>query len=108
MTQHIDAFLNTCLTVTADGSLVSLDEFEGLYVYWCSHQDDDVLETAEVLDLLTPAGVELTQRNGVDYVEGLLLTGPVAAEFILSCEFSGAWGQPDSLELAELREVATA
>ncbi|MUK01706.1 hypothetical protein GM708_07025 [Vibrio cholerae] len=108
MTQHIDAFLNTCLTVTADGSLVSLDEFEGLYVYWCSTHDEDALETSEVLGLLASEGVESTQRNGVDYVEGLLLTGPVAVEFILSCDFSGAWGQPDSMELADLREVATA
>lgn len=108
MIQHIQEFLQHCTTVTADGSLASLDELEGLYVYWCSLTGTEALETDAVLDGLRLLGLEGTQRNGVDYVEGLLLTGPVMADFILACEFTGVWGQPDLVDLAAVREVATA
>ncbi|MHA7279091.1 hypothetical protein ACX80H_04985 [Arthrobacter sp. MDT2-2] len=128
MTQHIDDFLHDCTTVTADGSLVSVDEVEGLYLYWRSLRaadstpdrvedstddsaDDsaeDSTETAAVLDALYARGVEPIQRNGVDYVEGLVLTGPVMAEFIVACDFVGAWGQPELWDLAAVREVVTA
>jgi hypothetical protein len=128
MTQHIDDFLHDCTTVTADGSLVSVDEVEGLYLYWRSLRaagstpdrvensaddstDDsaeDSTETAAVLDALYARGVEPIQRNGVDYVEGLVLTGPVMAEFIVACDFAGVWGQPELWDLAAVREVVTA
>lgn len=108
MPQHIHDFLHACTTVTADGSLASLDEFEGLYVYWCSLREEEAVETAAVVDMLRPDGVETTQRDGVEYLEGLLLTGPVMAEFIVSCEFSGAWGRPDLVDRAVVREVVTA
>lgn len=108
MMQHIQDFLQQCTTVTADGSLVSLDELEGLYVYWCSLGGKDVRETEAVLDELRLHGLETAQRHGVDYVEGLVLAGPVMADFILACHFTGAWGQPDLMDLAPVREVVTA
>ncbi|MDN4610856.1 hypothetical protein [Arthrobacter burdickii] len=124
MTQHTDDFLHDCTTVTADGSLVSVDEVEGLYLYWRSlraadssgdrvddstrDSTDDSVETAAVLDALYARGVEPIQRNGVDYVEGLVLTGPVVADFIVVCDFAGVWGQPELWELAAVQEVVTA
>lgn len=109
MTQHIAPFLQDCITVTADGSLVSLDELEGLYLYWCSTRADAPLETEDLVTvLLTQQGVERTQRDGVDCVEGLVLTGGVMAEFILTGDFTGAWGRPDLWDLATARQVATA
>ncbi|MHA7285313.1 hypothetical protein ACX80I_03470 [Arthrobacter sp. MDT3-44] len=120
MTQHIDDFLHDCITVTADGSLVSIDEVEGLYLYWSSLRaadstegssgvsTDDSPDTAAVLEALYARGVEPIQRDGVDYVEGLILTGPVMADFIVACDFSGVWGQPELWDLAAVREVVTA
>jgi hypothetical protein len=120
MTQHTDDFLHDCTTVTADGSLVSVDEVEGLYLYWRSlraadssgdrvdDSTDDSVETAAVLDALYARGVEPIQRNGVDYVEGLVLTGPVVADFIVACDFPGVWGQPELWDLAAVQEVVTA
>jgi hypothetical protein len=108
MTQHIDDFLLACTTVTADGSLASVDEVEGLYGYWCSLTSSDALETGVVLEALHARGVEPAQRDGVDYVEGLVLTGPVMTDFILAVDFAGAWGHPDTRDSAVLREVATA
>ncbi|OUM39974.1 hypothetical protein [Arthrobacter sedimenti] len=136
MTQHIDDFLHDCTTVTADGSLVSVDEVEGLYLYWCSlraadstgnrgedsteESTEDLVEdsledfteesaeTAAVLDAVYARGVEPIQRDGVDYVEGLVLTGPVMADFIVACDFAGVWGHPELCDLAAVREVVTA
>lgn len=107
MTQNIDQFLQDCSTFTADGSLTSFDELEGLYLYWCSLRDEEARPTEVVLDILRTRGVETATYDDVDYVEGLLLTGPVMAGFILSCDFAGAWGQPDLLNLP-VRAVATA
>ncbi len=107
MTQNIDQFLQDCSTFPADGSLTSLDELEGLYVYWCSLRDEEARTTEAVLDVLGTRGVEAATYDGVDYVEGLILTGPVKADFILSCDFAGFWGQPNLLNLA-VRSVATA
>lgn len=101
MTQHLQDFLQDCTTATADGSLTSLDEIEGLYVYWCSLRKEDALPTEAVLDELRLRGLETVQRSGAEYVEGLLLTGPVMTGFILSCDFSGTWGRPDPVFLSE-------
>ena len=99
MTQHLSTFLLDCTTATSDGSLTTLDEFEGLYVYWCSLHDEEPLETQLVLAALEQDDIASVTRDGIDYVEGLLLTGPVLREFIVSCEFTGAWGSADLLEL---------
>jgi hypothetical protein len=108
MTQHVDTFLQDCTTVTMDGSLASLAELEGLYLYWCSLRSEAPLDTAELVDALVSAGMEQTRRDGVDYVEGVVLTGELMAGFILTCDFAGAWGQPDIWEFAPVRHVATA
>ncbi len=108
MTQHIEHFLRATTTVTVDGSLVSIDELEGLYVYWCSLNDQEAAETSDVVAVLRSQGVETTSHEGMDYVEGLVLTGSLVTDFILSCEFSGAWGIPFVHELASAPEVATA
>lgn len=100
MTQHLSTFLLDCTTATSDGSLTTLDEFEGLYVYWCSLHDEEPLETQLVLAALEQDDVASVTCDGIDYVEGLLLTGPVLREFIVSCEFAGAWGTADVLQLA--------
>ncbi|MFJ6001337.1 hypothetical protein [Arthrobacter sp. NPDC092385] len=106
MTQHIENFLQDCTTVTGDGSHATLDEVEGLYVYWCSLRADDALDTDVLLEALQSRGVEPVQRDGVDYVEGLVLTGPIMAGFILSCDFAGAWGRPE-LDSVAVRDVAS-
>ncbi|AUZ87664.1 hypothetical protein CVO76_08505 [Arthrobacter agilis] len=117
MTQHIEEFLQECTTVTADGTLASLDEVEGLYLYWSSLRavatsdgtdEADPTDTSAVLDALRSRGVEPAQRDGVDYLEGLVLTGPVMTDFILSCDFTGAWGHPDVRELEPAGDVAAA
>lgn len=108
MTQHIATFLQDCTTVTADGSLVSVDELEGLYLYWCSTRAHTPLETGDLVAALAEQGVEAAQRHGVDCVEGLVLTGGVMTEFILACDFTGAWGRPDLWELAPAQVAATA
>lgn len=108
MTQHIEHFLRTTTTVTTDGSLVSIDELEGLYVYWCSLNDQEPSATSYVVAVLQSQGVYPTSHEGTDYLEGLVLTGSLVADFIVSCEFSGAWGLPFAHELAPEREVATA
>lgn len=117
MTQHIEEFLQECTTVTADGTLASLDEVEGLYLYWSSLRavaasdgtdGADPTDTSAVLDALRSRGVEPARRDGVDYLEGLVLTGPVMTDFILSCDFTGAWGHPDVRELAPAGDVAAA
>lgn len=108
MTQHIPTFLQDCTAVTADGSLVSADELEGLYLYWCSTRTDTPLTTEDLITaLVAQEGVERLRHNGVDCLEGLVLTGAVMAEFILTCDFTGAWGQPDLWDLAAARDVAT-
>jgi hypothetical protein len=101
MTQHIDNFLQDCITVTDDGSLVSLDELEGLYVYWCSLRGQDALATDALLEILSAARMEPSHQDGVDYVEGLVLTGHVVADFILAHDFSGNWGTPAAWEFVE-------
>lgn len=124
MPQHIEEFIRQCITVTADGSLVSADEVEGLYQHWLSlrtapapltspSEDLEDLEDPEaddgspLLEALRSGGVGTVQNDGVEYLEGLVLTGPVVADFILSCDFAGVWGQPDPLELALIRDVAS-
>ena len=108
MTQHISTFLLECITVTADGSLSTLDELEGLYVYWCSLRGTEPLDTEIVLEALVPHGVSQVTDDGVECLEGLVLTGPVMAEFILGCEFTGAWGHTDPVELEALQQVVSA
>ncbi|MFC3299995.1 hypothetical protein FJV46_03805 [Arthrobacter agilis] len=108
MTQHIPTFLQDCTTVTADGSLVSFDELEGLYLYWCSTRSEAPLDVEVLAEALASRGVDRTLRHGVEYAEGLVLTGSVMAEFILTCDFSGVWGQPDPWDLAPAQDVATA
>lgn len=94
MTQHITDFSRICLTVTDDGSLVSIDELEGLYLHWCSVTDRTPLDTATVLDALRGQGVERLSQDGVDYLVGLVLTGSTVADFILLQDFAGVWGVP--------------
>ncbi|MHA7281512.1 hypothetical protein [Arthrobacter sp. TMS2-4] len=106
--QHIDHFLQATSTVTLDGALVSLDELEGLYVYWCSLNHQDPSATLDVLAALERQGVERVTRDGVDYVEGLVLTGGLVTDFILSCDFAGTWGVPSAHELATAYEAAAA
>lgn len=106
MTQHIEDFLQDCTTITGDGSQATLDEVEGLYVYWCSRRAEEALDTDVLLGSLQSRGVEPVQRDGVDHVEGLVLTGPVMAEFILSCDFAGAWGRLE-LDPVAVRDVAS-
>ncbi len=133
MTQHPEEFIQDCITVTADGSLVSADEIEGLYLHWCSlratptstasHDDSDgsdgfddldasgdsaAEDGSPLLDVLRTHGVVTVLNDGVEYLEGLVLTGPVVADFILSCDFAGAWGRPESQDLALLQDVASA
>lgn len=108
MTQHIPAFLLECTTVTADGSLSTLDELEGLYVYWCSLRGHEPLDTGLVLEVLAPHAVTPTTHDGVKCLEGLVLTGPVMADFIMNCEFAGAWGFNDAMELGTVQQVAWA
>ncbi|WP_146065602.1 hypothetical protein [Arthrobacter pityocampae] len=105
VTQHIDEFLGATTTVTLDGALVSVDELESLYVYWCSRNHHDPSATEDVLAALGQQGVEPLARDGVDYVEGLVLTGGLVRDFILACEFSGVWGVPSTLEPATAREA---
>ncbi|MHA7241223.1 hypothetical protein [Arthrobacter sp. TMS1-12-1] len=107
MTQHITGFLQTTTTVTADGALVSLDELESLYVYWCCLRGEDPSATEDVLAALGQQGVEPVTRDGVEYVEGLVLTGSLVTDFILSCDFTGTWGVPSAQELAAAREAVT-
>lgn len=109
MTQHLQGFLQDCTIITADASLAPLDEIEGLYVYWCSLRTEDALPTGAVLDGLRLRGLETTRRSGAEYVEGLLLTGPVMKDFIVSCDFAGTWGRPEhaySTDLDSVRDVA--
>ncbi|WP_434993206.1 hypothetical protein [Arthrobacter sp. Ld5] len=106
--QHIDRFLQATTTVTLDAALVSLDELEGLYVYWCSLNDQEPSATQDVLTALEQQGVEPLTRDGVEYVEGLVLTGGVVTEFIVSCEFAGTWGAPSVEELVTARDAAAA
>ncbi len=125
MPQHIEEFIRQCITVTADGSLVSADEVEGLYLHWLSlhaapstltsitsgdpeaTEDPRADDGSPLLDALRSGGVGTVQNDGVEYLEGLVLTGPVVADFILSCDFAGVWGQPDPRELALIRDVAS-
>ncbi len=122
MPQHIEEFIRQCITVTADGSLVSADEVEGLYQHWLSLrtapapltsitttdlEDLEADDDSPLLDALRSGGVGTVQNDGVEYLEGLVLTGPVVADFILSCDFAGVWGQPDPRELALIRDVAS-
>jgi hypothetical protein len=125
MTQHTEEFIQECITVTADGSLVSVDEAEGLYLHWrslrtASADTTDITDSADGLDgaasdddgpllrALRGHGVERVDHDGVEYLEGLVLTGPVVADFFLSCDFAGAWGRPDAWELALIRDLASA
>ncbi|WP_104179219.1 hypothetical protein [Arthrobacter sp. B0490] len=125
MTQHLRNFIQECITVTADGSLAATDEVEGLYQHWSSLRAADTSDTSDtsddaaeyeaegsagspVLAALRGYGVETVRRDGVEYLEGLVLTGPVVADFILSCDFAGAWGRPDPLEPDLLEDVASA
>lgn len=108
VTQHIDEFLEATTTVTLDGALVSVDELESLYVYWCSRNHHDPSATEDVLAALGQQGVEPVTRDSVDYVEGLVLTGGLVRDFILACEFSGAWGVPSMHEPATAREATAA
>lgn len=122
MPHHIEEFIRQCITVTADGSLVSADEVEGLYQHWLSLrtapapltsitstdlEDLEADDDSPLLDALRSGGVGTVQNDGVEYLEGLVLTGPVVADFILSCDFAGVWGQPDPRELALIRDVAS-
>ncbi|BBE23522.1 hypothetical protein MN0502_24050 [Arthrobacter sp. MN05-02] len=68
----------------------------------------DPTDTSAVLDALRSRGVEPAQRDGVDYLEGLVLTGPVMTDFILCCDFAGAWGHPDVRDLTTAGDVAAA
>lgn len=124
MTQHIRNFIQDCITVTADGSLASTDEIEGLYLHWSArgaagtsaaedeagHEADEAEESDEshVLAALRGYGMQTVRRDGVEYLEGLVLTGPIVADFILSCDFAGAWGRPDPLEPELIEDVASA
>lgn len=108
VTQHIDGFLDATTTVTLDGALVSVEELESLYVYWCSRNHHDPSATEDVLAALGQQGVEPVTRDGVDYVEGLVLIGGLVRDFILACEFSGTWGVPSAHEPATAREAAAA
>lgn len=108
MTQHIEHFLNTTTIITADGSLVPVEELESLYIYWCSQTGSASTETSDILAVLAEHGVDPVTQDGVPYVEGLVLSGSVVADFILSCDFAGAWGAPFAPEFASVREVATA
>ncbi|MHA7209017.1 hypothetical protein [Arthrobacter sp. MDT1-65] len=120
MTQHVRTFIQECITVTADGSLASIDEVEGLYLHWSSRRTADTSDAAAdgyeaevsgespVLAALRGYGLETVRRDGVEYLEGLVLTGPVMADFILSCDFAGAWGRPDPLEPDLIEDVAAA
>ena len=105
---HLDRFLRATTTVTTDGALVSLDELEGLYVYWCSLRGFEPVDTELVLEALAPHDVAPVVHDGVECLEGLVLTGPVMAGFIMSCEFTGAWGHTDPLELGALEQVVWA
>ncbi|MEG9248974.1 hypothetical protein V6S67_12870 [Arthrobacter sp. Soc17.1.1.1] len=122
MPHHIEEFIRQCITVTADGSLVSADEVEGLYQHWLSLrtaptpltsitttdlEDLEADDDSPLLDALRSGGAGTVQNDGVEYLEGLVLTGPVVADFILSCDFAGVWGQPDPRELALIRDVAS-
>jgi hypothetical protein len=108
MTQHLPAFFLECTTITADGSLSTLDELEGLYVYWCSLRGHEPVDTELVLEALAPHEVTPATHDGVEYLEGLVLTGPVMADFIMNCEFTGAWGHTDPMELGAFQQVASA
>jgi hypothetical protein len=108
MTQHIPTFFLECTTITADGSLSTLDELEGLYVYWCSLRGEEPLDTGYVLEALARHDVAPVTHDGVEYLEGLILTGPVMAEFIMSCEFTGAWGHTGPMELGAFQQVVSA
>jgi len=108
MTQHIAHFSQDCLTITDDGSLVSVEELESLYLYWCEHTDQAPLDTSSVLEALAALGLVEAQQDGVDYVEGLVLTGSIVADFILSDDFAGVWGVPTRWDVAALPDVATA
>jgi hypothetical protein len=108
MTQHTADFLQECITVTADGSLATLDEVEGLYQYWCSLHTGAGTDTGPLLETLAAHGVGPVHQDGVDYLEGVILAGPVVADFIMSCDFAGAWGRPDPRVSELLREVVTA
>ncbi|MBG6223874.1 hypothetical protein IWX63_000422 [Arthrobacter sp. CAN_A2] len=108
MTQHIEHFLQATTTITTDGALVSVDELESLYVYWCSRNSEDPSATEQVVAALERHGVEPATRDGVDYVEGLVLTGSLVTDFILSCEFTGIWGVPAAYEPATALDAATA
>ncbi len=108
MTQHTEDFLRECITVTDDGSLATVDEVEGLYLYWCSLRTGAGTDTGSLLETLVAHGVEPVQQDGVDYLEGVILAGPVVADFISSCDFAGAWGHPDPRISELLRDVATA
>lgn len=91
---HLDRFLRATATVTTDGALVSLDELEGVYVYWCSRTGQDPSATEDLVDALEQQGVGPVTRDGVEYVEGIVLTGVLVTDFILACEFTGTWGVP--------------
>ncbi|WP_052273806.1 hypothetical protein [Arthrobacter sp. L77] len=108
LTQHLEHFLRATTTVTTDGALVSLDELEGLYVYWCSLNGQDPAATEDVVSALEQQGVEPVTRDGVDYVEGLVLTGGLVIDFILACEFTGAWGDPSAYGPATALDTGTA
>ncbi|KNC13476.1 hypothetical protein AC792_15830 [Arthrobacter sp. RIT-PI-e] len=106
--QHLDSFSSTCLTLTDDGSLVPVDELEGLYLYWCSGTGETPVGTPALLESLAGLGAEPVQQDGVDYVEGLVLTGDVVADFILEHDFVGAWGVPTRWDVDALPAIATA
>lgn len=108
MTQHIQNFLRECTAITADGSLTTLDELEGVYIHWCSLRGEDVSETPLVDLLVLADGVESVTHDGADHIEGLVLTGPVVADFILTCDFIGAWGHAEQLDPGALAQVASA
>lgn len=106
--QHLDSFSSTCLTITDDGSLVSVDELEGVYLHWCAETGETALDTPTLLGSLAGLGAEPVRQDGVDYLEGLVLSGDVVADFILSQDFSGVWGVPTRWDAGALAEIATA
>ncbi len=105
---HLDRFLRATTTVTTDGALVSLDELEGLYMYWCSRTGQDPSATEDLVDALEQQGVEPVTHDGVDYVEGLVLTGVLVTGFIVECKFTGSWGVPSAHEPATALDAGTA